>query len=363
MVGDGLLPKASLRILPVAILIIIFSQGLYLLDSFCMNMEMVKTLHNTEGQTCISLYRQYPELHRLENERLVWQRGYKSWTQGQSELAIRQWQQAPHYTATMLATRFQNGNFLSHSEAIHMLQMALYLDPQSTQISETASFYFLNEQAWTEAYMAFTSIYQQGHSNAVVKAALAVVSVFYNPDGYNSLALFDEALAEAPGNTYVLRYGFRLMQRLPDFDLERTRHLATLGEMQLPQDFEFTFGLANAYRRLGDYATAEFYNLIALKRGPEHPWANLQQVELLQLQNKHQLAGPWLDKAMKNRVTSRSDYYRRLIAVLLEADETNSAYSVFCDGLSHGMSLDGLIFYLVDDSKEFFRSLSCVTPE
>ena len=358
MRGAGPFSKAKWLLLVTSFLLWLIPRGSYFTNSLYLNVDLLR-LYVGEDACCVDRFQGHGE---SQQNRLIWLQGYNQWVAGDREQAISTWQKAPTYAAAMLITCVQNNRLTEVSVREMALSQALQLDPNTLKISETASFLLLRERSWEVTYAAFRIVTEEAPENAVAKAALALAGWHVGESAKEVLRLIDAAMAEAPENIYVLRYGLRLMQSGLTFGAERTAQLANLIEAHLPQDFELTFGVASASRSLGEYEKAFHYNLSALSISPNHPWANLHQVELLQIQDKTDVE-PWLDKAFSGRVASRPDYYRRLISVLIEADEIDKAYQVYCDGLSQEMMDYELVRLLDQDDIEVFHNYSCAVVD
>lgn len=325
--------KQQYKITIVFALVFIFAimRGIRLRDKILLNLAFVEPFYLTDeklGQIGVS-----PVIDESDPA-LIWRQGYRLWQTGQPEEAVDVWQQSSQYSAQMLLAHIRAGN----DEDYQMLRTALLLDPFSDEVSEVTSFYLLHRDETELAYQLFGDVVQQNPDNGVATAVLALTSPLHPEEqGDIAIKLFDKAITIAPENAYVLRYGLRLMQQRPDFDVSRIHRLIELTKPQLPQDFEITFALANAYRRLNDYVAAERYNLMALEIEENHPWANLQQVELRQQQNNLDVY-PWLERAITLRIQSRPDYYKRLISVLIAAHDLETAQSIYCEALQRGYS-------------------------
>ncbi len=358
MLGVGLFSKVK-WVLPVsALLFLIIWRGAFFVETFCVNVDLLRLRVGGEAQ-CIWSPIEVETGVRPEKTRLIWLQGYNLWGAGNFNRAMAVWQEAPQYAAVMLTTWVQNGGLAEANIRKIALTQALQLDPNTLEISEIASFHFFEGRQWETAYVAFTAVNEVSPDNAVAKAALALAAWHLNQPESEVLALYDTAVVEAPDNIYVLRYGLRLMQMLPSFGEERIARLAVLSAERLPRDFEFAFGVANAFRNLGNLETAEHYNLMTLSINSAHPWANLQQVELIQSQDEMRTLEPWLQQAIDNRVKNRPDYYRRLLAVLVESGAFSVAEDVYCDGRAQGFLSEALLRSLEDDTRIRLEKTNC----
>lgn len=325
--------KQQHKITIVFVLVFIFAvmRGMGLRDKILLNLAFVEPFYLTDeklGQIGVS------SVVNESDPALIWRQGYRLWQTGQPKEAIDVWQQSAQYSAQMLLAHIRAGD----DEDYQMVRTALLLDPFSDKVSEFTSFYLLHRAETELAYQLFGDVVQQNPDNGVATAVLALTSPPHPEEqGDIAIKLFDKAITIAPENVYVLRYGLRLMQQRPDFDVSRIHHLIELTRSQLPQDFEITFGLANAYRRLNEYTAAERYNLMALAIEENHPWANLQQVELRQQQNNLDVQ-PWLERATTLRIQSRPDYYKRLLSILIAAHDLETAQNIYCEALQKGFS-------------------------
>ncbi|MCA9873668.1 MAG: hypothetical protein KC441_08435 [Anaerolineales bacterium] len=284
------------------------------------------------------------------------------WMVGKPDQAASEWQQAPEYAAAMLLNWIKVNPMPDREAENRILAQALALDPYTLGVSEVASFRLFDAEAWDTAREAFTAVYSANPANEVAKAALALAIWHSGGSHEEALQLYDESVAQAPDNLYVLRYGFRLMQLDPDFGEARTAQLARLAAAQLPQDFELTFGVANAFRALGELETAMRYNLMALSVNPVHPWANLQQAELEQQLHQSRTLHVWLQQAIDNRVKDRPDYYRRLLSVLVQAGAYEAAQEVYCDGRAQGFTNNALLRFLDEEHRARLESATCQPP-
>lgn len=262
----------------------------------------------------------------------IWREGYLFWEVNQIEDAKEIWQISPEYAAQMLMANIQ----INGDPNYEMLKTMLILDPHSTEISEFAAAYLLSRGEQKFAYRLFEDVVKHNPKNGVATAVLALTSYNTSTDlGEASLELFDKAITLDPENTEVLRYSLRYVNNRSDLDKMRIQNLIDLLEAQEPKDFELTFGLANAYRQIGDPISAEKYNLIALSIEQNHPWANLLQVELRQ-ESKNSDVQPWLNQAIEFRVQSRPDYLNRLILVLVAANRLEIANTIYCEAIQYG---------------------------
>lgn len=340
----------------VLVLINFLSKGSFWVDSFCLNIVLLQKMEWLEVRSPGLLGQLCETSNVSRNGRLVWLNGYMLWIADLKKQAQSQWQLAPDHTIRMLLHQAQTGK-LNQTEINEIFKMILLLDTQSDEASGVATSQLMQQNQWTTSYQILAQVHNQNPHNAVVQAALALSSS-YNSSEYDPFALLDGALDKAPNNPYVLLYGVRLMLRSHNFGLERTRRVVLLGEKQLPQGFTFTYGIATAFRRLGDYAAANRYNLDALSLLPNHALANLQQAELSQLLGEPDIQNRWLNEALGLRVSSLS-YSQRLISVLANAGRISDARTVFCEGMSYGISPITLIELVADDLKGLFTSNVC----
>ncbi len=306
------------------------TKGQWLRDDIFLNVTLLELI-SPSGEKVVNTNL----LSRIEknNSSLTWQYGYLLWEEGEREKALNVWKQFPRYSAAMLLKNVEIIGDTNHQK----LKAALLLDPYSDEVSEYASFYLLQKGENALIYQLFDKVYQQNPDNAIAMMVLALTMQPDIGDTSRALALFDKALLQSPENICVIRYGFRVMNKY-DIGETRIRQLIQVAEKQLPlPDFEIVFALSNAYNRLGDYVSAERYNLMALNINPNHPWANLQLVENHQIQGKSDIQ-PWLNRAIKFRVQSRPDYYKRLIAVLLASNDIVTAKKILCEAVENGNS-------------------------
>jgi len=358
MAGAGPHRKAKGIVLVTAVLLLIMIRGNFWARQACLSLDILHADGGLRTQ-CNGFPGELAAADYQSLKVLRWVQGKNEWLAGKPEQALAQWQQAPEYAAAMLLNWVKVSPIQDAVAENELLVQALNLDPYTTTVSETASFRLFEDEAWELAKEAFTAVYQANPGNAVAKAALAL-AIWQSGGPHNkALQLYDEAVTAAPDNLYVLRYGLRLMQIGPEFGEKRMSHLANLAAARLPQDFEFTFGVANAYRALGDLETAVHYNLMALDVNPAHPWANLQQLELAQQLRQTQNLHIWQQQAIDNRVKDRPDYYRRLLAVLVEEEAYDKAEEMYCDGRAQGIPAAALLRFLDEDNRARLEHVAC----
>ena len=358
MAGAGPYRKAKGIVLVTAVLLLIVIRGNFWAGQACLSLDILHADGGLRTQ-CGWLSGAPSATDHQSFKVLLWVQGKNEWLAGKPEQAVAQWQQAPEYAAAMLLNWVKVSPMQDAAAEKELLVEALKLDPYTAAVSETASFSLFEHEAWEQATEAFTAVHHANPGNAVAKAALAL-AIWQSGGPYDqALQLYDEALAAAPDNLYVLRYGLRLMQIGPEFGEERMAHLASLAAARLPQDFEFTFGVANAFRALGDLETAVHYNLMALDVNPAHPWANLQQLELAQQLHQTQNLHIWQQQAIDNRVKDRPDYYRRLIAVLVEEGAYDKVEEMYCDGRAQGIPAAALLRFLNEDNRARLEHVVC----
>ncbi len=281
---------------------------------------------------------------------LNWLYGDVLWHRGQKEEALCIWGHHPQYSAAMLEYKIKIGQDVNYQ----LSKTALMLDPYSIHLSEYISFYLLNRDEDLLAYNVFQKVYRQNPQNTIAMMVLVLTRLCDGKycDITTSLELFDKALRHASDNSYVVRYGFRIMNK---YSIGEARILKLIQAAKLlpSQDFELLFSTGQAYRLLGEYQDAQYYNLLALKSSPNHPWANLQQVEFLQNQNQSDVE-PWLENALLFRVTSRPDYYRRLLKVLLDAGKVDNAQKIYCEATDDYGYPSGIFNEFLKDSEQTF---------
>lgn len=347
MDGNGL--TKSKILFPVVIMLFILWFGVTKLQQLqavtCLNVTLLEIIR--EPNRSISKDNCFSKIEQ-NSPSLIWQRGYLLWKDGQREKALSIWRQAPQYSAAMLLEKIEINQDVNY----RMSQTALLLDPFSDEVSENISFYLLQKDEVSLAHQFFDGVYQQNPDNAVAMMVLALTTPMESGDTSNILALFDKALIKAPENIYVIRYGFRVINRL-DIGETRIRKLIQITETHLPNDFEIIFALGNSYARLGDYWLAEQYNLMALDINPMHSWANLQQAEYRQKLGITEIQ-PWAERATTFRVQSRPDYYKRLLTVLLYAGEIDTAKKIYCEAVVNNDYPSEIFKNLIKDHKRIF---------